>query len=528
MRKTLIILILLLSLVSVFFILSRVFDSDLGWHLRFGQQIIAGHFPYTDSHTYTFFGKLWVNHEWGGDILFWLIYSNFGHLGLVFFIGTGFWLALFLLQKLFQKKLTLTFALINLASVWSLQLIISTRLTTLSALFFVLLIWLLEKIPHKPKIIWLLPLLIWLWSCLHGSWILAFIVINIYFFGNLFIKIFANLIKKIWPWPILDSGWHKKTYYHLLMAESLGALLTLINPYGLKLWTEVISYFTYSYYKQYIIEWVPSYTYPILFSALAITGISMVFVFLGFKNKKITFPQFLLFWAMFYAMMSYKRNNLYMVIICAPLLTATVEYACLEIKKVYHKINFTLPKILYFVANLTVLLIIFATLNNISYAKDKFNDFSTLGQSAYPLAAVDYLQKEIGSSRAYIFNEFGWGGYLIWRLPNALIYFDGRGAATWLAPNSEITMLEHYHDLMYKPGGLLEINNSPAQWIILKQYESGFGAPGFTDRLFFSDDDLAKIFSANSSALLPEIASSTKWQKAYEDNKAIVWKRIAK
>lgn len=469
MRKTLITLILLLSFFSLVFHLSHTLDVDLGWHLRFGQDALSGHFQYNDTYTYTFYGQPWINHEWGGDILFWLFYKNAGYIGLVFLTASAVWSAIFLIQWLFQKKITLIFAIVNLATALVLPYFLSVRITTVAVIFPIILILILEKTVKQSKILWLLPPLLWLWSCLHGSWILGFIIINIYLCANI-INEFTGHNSRQWP------------YFKIVSAQIISALLICINPYGVKLWQEVLSYFSQNYFKQFIVEWMPSYVHPLHFLSLITAIISAVLIIWGFKNKKVKLEHLLLFLALFGAAILYRRNNLYLITICAPILTISLQQIG---EKTKMSSFFAIP---------AVILLLALTLIKTSFANDKFIDQEVLSQSPFPLAAVDFLQQQIGIKTTYIFNEFNWGGYLIWRLPTALVYFDGRGTATWTNPHGEETMMEHYGKIRYKEGGINEIENSPAQWIITK-------------------------------TTLLDLENNQNWEKVYEDKVAVIWKR---
>ena len=54
----------------------------------------------------------------------------------------------------------------------------------------------------------------------------------------------------------------------------------------------------------------------------------------------------------------------------------------------------------------------------------------------YPAAAVDYLRMHT-SADDRIFNDYNWGGYLIWFLPEHKVYIDGR-MASWQTSNVHI------------------------------------------------------------------------------------------
>jgi hypothetical protein len=64
-------------------------NSDLWWHLAAGRLIVVQRLlPSTDSWSFTAFGHPWLNHEWLAQVIFFLLESTWGTLGLtVWFFG---------------------------------------------------------------------------------------------------------------------------------------------------------------------------------------------------------------------------------------------------------------------------------------------------------------------------------------------------------------------------------------------------------------------------------------------------------
>ena len=52
-------------------------------------------------------------------------------------------------------------------------------------------------------------------------------------------------------------------------------------------------------------------------------------------------------------------------------------------------------------------------------------DLDEMVAKDYPVRAVEYLRQNPQPSQ--MFNEYGWGGYLIWQLPEHKVFIDGRG-----------------------------------------------------------------------------------------------------
>lgn len=519
-QKTLAFLILTLGLVILVARMSNFMDGDLGWHLRFGQTLWQGQFPYTDTATYTNFGQNWINHEWGGDLLYWPIYSWFGYLGIVILTALALIAAFYLLTNYYAKQSPLTNALVILFVIWFLDFIIVARLAMLSAVFLAALIIILEKSLDSSKWLWFIIPLIWAWSALHGSWILGFIVMII-FAGGITLNFLTSKFLPDWSGKLILLPAHYQKYY--LAAIILGALTICANPYGINIWREVLSYFNINEFKTFISEWMPSYTYPVFFVPLALAAGALVFIGWGMKLKQVSWPQALIFLAFSYAGWNYKRNLLYLGLLCAPIYAVifTMVYeklkTCITIKPAITKLLTRL-----FVLLLLTSIIIF--IGRINLARDIFTAPLTQQRLHFPTAAVKFLKTQPPADLK-IFNEFWWGGYLIWTLPDAKIYLDGRGTATWRAADGEF-WLNKYRDIKYDANGLNKIESSPARYIILDKNFSGYIRPTFLNKIIFPHAELNKLLRPEAPPLVVALRQSQDWQLVFEDNTALVWQKL--
>jgi len=103
--------------------------------------------------------------------------------------------------------------------------------------------------------------------------------------------------------------------------------------------------------------------------------------------------------------------------------------------------------------------------------KDFLNGAAAYG---YPTTAVTYLKNTLDSRDGRnIFNWYGWGGYLIWQLPEYKTFIDGR-MAVWntdgkyimddyrsmtISPEKNADLVKYYFD-RYNIGYVLEHKNS--------------------------------------------------------------------
>lgn len=525
MSKFIKILLLLYNFVFILFLISTFFDLDFGWHLRFGKEWLEnGFFPYLDSYTYAHLGQLWINHEWGGDLLYWIIYKNIGYYPLVLITPLLIIGGFFISQKIY-KKYTLSAAIITTFLIWATEHIFVARLAMFSLPFFAI-IWHTIQNIEKNKFYRFWPLIFWLWAALHGSFTLGFIVIGIYFFGNILNELFVRYYPKL----ALGQSWKKETYLQIIFWVVLSVLTTLINPYGWHLLKEVFSYFFYDFYKLRISEWVSSDTFPIYWKTGLFMAPAIVMAFYNIKNKIFSWGEFLLFCGLYYVSLKHKRQVIYLALFCQPFFTEILQKTK-DSLVIFLKNKKILPnKKLSLATFLLVISILFWQMSilfsGVRLYKDIWPNLSYM-RNRLPLEAITYLNKNTEPNKIIkIFNEFSWGGYMNWTLPQALIFLDGRGAATWKIHSLNKTSLEIYYELVYEENGLLELEKQKINYVILEDLSNFRPYVDSVNRWIFGEKALKKVTEVTPKKLELTLNESKNWQLIYNDGKANIWKFI--
>lgn len=511
-------ILLILGFALALNIISHTFDGDLGWHLRFGRDAWQGKFPFTDTYTWGHAGELWVNHEWASDLIFWGLYRFLGYNSIVILTAVAVWAAFLLAPRLFLLRLSALSLSASLLALYSIKFILATRSTIIAPLLLVALWWSLEKIPEKKwHRAW--PALLWLWSALHGSWILGFMAIGIYWIGNLG----EYWLARRWPRYFRGTRWKKPDWIAVAgwALISLGA--TLLNPYGWRLWGEVTNYFTLSFYQHYIIEWIPSYAYPIFPLPLILAALAAVLLFRGWKKQLVDLPRLFLFAALFISAWQYKRNNIYLALAIAPII-AVASTRAVEIVKNLPRWKIPAPHFFRYLASLAAFACLVYLIIATHWSSNPWHDYSLLAANNFPLGAAEFLRPLAEPKAMYLFNEFRWGGFFNWTIPRALVYLDGRGTATWIYHDKE-SLYEHYRKIKFAPGGLAELEQSPANYILLEKNFSGYSAPDWFNRLIFSPNDFKQLFARQPVQLETDLNRSVRWQQIYADNQALIWER---
>lgn len=523
MRPFLFWLLLILNFVFPLAIISNTLDGDFGWHLRFGQDIqTEASFPYLDTYTYTKYGQPWINHEWGGDWFFYQIYTHLGYFWINVVVALAGALAFWIIGKAFFKKPGVSFLFFALVCQLAAYHIFSPRLAMFSQLFAALIILIIEKYSYRPRALYFIPLILWLWSALHGSWILGFIIINIYLGCALLPYIVGKKYQKYFN----EEKKSLTFIYKLIGIQLIGATLITINPYGIKIWQEILQYFGQNYYKAHISEWTPSYAYPVFPKILILQTVTLVLIIYGFIKHQVKFTHLIFFLAFFYAAMIYKRQAIFTALLSAIILEQSAIFMIQQMShlKLYKFLDRHKEKLYFIGITVTLFLISFYALQ-IHYTDDVWNDKILSHNNAPPYEATKFLREYTAGKPIKLFNEFSWGGYLNWMLPNALVYLDGRGSATWMH-NPNISMLEHYIELKEQDNAVELIEATGADYIMLRYPKFVIsGMPSFVDRHLFGAN-FKEYFVNHEEALRVQIDASKNWQKIFSDSRANIWQKI--
>jgi len=359
----------------IFFIVSSLrLDPDFGWHLKAGEYFLAHSIPATDIFTYTATNFPWVDHEWLSDTLMSIIYSGGGYLALCA-VYSAIWA--FTVWLFGRKAHNLTILLAVLAIVP----FAGVRAITWSALGLALLMVIVNAKDHRYR--WLILPLFLIWANMHGSFVIGFVYLLYVVFKNR-------------SWKFLTPTF-------------IGILLTLFNPYGIGLYTEIFRTITDSSLRWRITEWqalaIPWMTIP--YVLLWMCG----FMLTGFKKWRKYLGIDVLF---FIAGLSSARSLMLFIVVSFGLTDERLRAVATTIPK-----NLDKPQ-RRFIAIFGIII----ALSVVSTIVIDYWGTSLDKESSYPKNAVAYLQKN--PCEGALFNHYNYGGYLIWKLPSQKVFIDGR------------------------------------------------------------------------------------------------------
>lgn len=204
-------------------------DSDTGWHIVTGERILdTFHLPRTDPYSFSKTGEPWFAWEWLADVMLGGVHRKMGLAGVVllavFAVAATAWMwcafALWLGSDRFVIAALMAVAITASTIHWH------ARPHVFSWPLLIGWLWLLEKTPERvsPRRLLGLFVLMALWTNLHGSFFLAFLLSGAY---------------------ALEFWFRRRSRAVTALAEAGVALLaTFCNPYGWHLHQHLVRYLT--------------------------------------------------------------------------------------------------------------------------------------------------------------------------------------------------------------------------------------------------------------------------------------------
>ena len=386
MYKTLKLLLVVIAF-GIFVYKAYVFlDPDFGWHYRMGEVITNTGIPKTDPFSYTMASFPFVDHEWLTNKLVYFSYDEVGIFGLSLLFALVAFLAVFLAAK--------NNILLFLLATSAIIPFFGVRPQVQSWFYLSFLYLLLTSHKYWSKLRLLMPLFMLFWANMHGSYAIGVATLALFLVAKM-----ARL---------------KRVEKADLIVIVFSVFATLVNPYGIGLWREAWMQFTDTNLRWSITEWMPA-VFSFNFPFMALIALSGVFIWIYRTSlhleKKVLYLVFLI-----QAISSVRHVPLF-VIIATPITLEAFKYFVGDLKKIKFGIS-RLRKGVKFalIGSLAIFAVqaYFALRGGESLSENSF----------YPKEAVVFLKENDVCGR--LFNDYGWGGYLIWKLPSEKLFIDGR------------------------------------------------------------------------------------------------------
>jgi hypothetical protein len=406
------------TLVASFLLGSRMLsiDSDLGRHLAIGDYILNNRIvPTKDIFSHTLTGTERPPYEWLTQFLFAISNRVAGLDGVVLMVSIviAFSFTFLYVQAAKRSGMPLTSLFLTILAMSASSLHWLPRPHIITFLFLALLLERLETVQRGDTVaIWQLPLLMLFWVNLHGGFIFGFLVLLAYLTGWAWEK----WIKKSDP---ESANWRQLWHGFLLMG-----LASFLTPDGLGSWEAVLNNHSH-YILSRTLETMPPGihqvgTWPFFFLVI----LSVVFLLSARKQTQASHV-FLL--AGMACMGLFMARNIPLYAISAAFVLPLWAKESLHTWNKWIKVEermIRLQKPLHGVL-WPILMGLGLTICIVGRQVVQGDTLLQFDQRVFPTQAVDWLEKHPQSG--HMFNEFNWGGYLLYRLwPDKRVFVDSQ------------------------------------------------------------------------------------------------------
>lgn len=409
---------LLILILSAFYLFAspKLFDSDFWWHIATGRYILAsGSLP--DSDPFSFTSSLEENKNlhpirenfilkqyWLGQVIFYFVYKHTGATGIILLRALLLTMTLVLvLWRLRRWDVSLP-----LSFIFSFTLLtiigrsIGERPVLFTIFFTAVIFFILEDFKDKrdKRIFLLLPLMV-LWANLHGGFIIGVVIITVFMLGE-GLKI---VFKKV--------AYAKYEIVLFYTATVLALGFSFINPTG---WDAFIIAFSGKY--KLFVAGIQEYQSPIFYYRTKLSPIDYGYVALSaiflivliFKNRKVDLTHAILVSGLFCASVFAIRFLVFYSIIATMILGKETDTFLRRLlaTKISERTNSRLSAVL--ICACLVSSILFA----IGMGVFKDIRFGVAAGYSVPESAVNFIEKN--KLQGNVLNDFGYGGYISWRL----------------------------------------------------------------------------------------------------------------
>lgn len=397
--------------------------NDFWWHLKIGEIVYTTHtIPTTNIFAWSLpADQPYIYAAWLGEWALYVIY-RWGGVALVTFFRTlivlvTFYLAAAEAHRRSRSWRIAAFALAPACLMSLNNLIIRPQLWSLLPL--VLVVFLMRRFADGDlRWGWLLacPLLMVLWVNAHGAFVLGIVVGGATTVGEFVTG---------WRKRCASAWWRKPVW--LALVTMLMAFATLVNPRGLGVVGYVQNIMTDPPSQGLIVEWQSPTPHGVA-NAVFYVSILLFLVVFAYGRRAPRIGDTLLLLALLWLAWSGQRYVIWYALVSTPIFAeavAALNLPFLSSPSRYSWFNTTLALLLF---GSTVIVqpwwVDRLPLQETYWSQvHRRTEIGPLLDTSTPLGAAEYLRQHPGGK---LFNEMGYGSYLIWALPDQGVFVDPR------------------------------------------------------------------------------------------------------
>jgi hypothetical protein len=399
--------------------LQPIDDPDFWWLLRAGRYMVETRsFPTTDPFSGTAQGAEWLNHAWGFELLVYAVYASAGTTGVILLQGLAASATFGVLYALLRREGVgrgWALALLSLGALathgfWSPR---PQLVTYLILAVFVRII--ADYQAGRANRLWWLPILTALWANLHGGFLAGPALLALCAAGELL------------GWGLGDDagrggGVARARVLGLWCAASVAA--SLVNPFHYRALIFPFQVLGERTSQAWIVEWAsPPFGHPQVMVLELMLGLMLVLA-LG-TARPVPWRDLGVLVPLVHLAFQATRNTPLLVIVATPILGRVVS-SCAGLHWG------RLPELGRRAVAAGALGLVLSSCTLVAGSRHPAQIYRVFRPAfgvadTLPAGAVDFLRRE--GRRGTLWNEYVWGGYLVWHLyPDLRVSIDGRAA----------------------------------------------------------------------------------------------------
>jgi hypothetical protein len=391
------------------------YDGDLGRHITVGNYILTYQsFPTHDVFSHTRLGERLVLHEWLADIIFAFVHRFMGLDGAVLLATLLAALTIWLVYEELIRHGNYRLVAVIIAVCVTMVSIIHWLARPHMFTFLLLAIWTywLERFyTNDVRNIWKFPLLMLIWANLHGGFFAGFIIWGAYAVD--WIVEYRNGTKR------MDSG------KQLASIGIFSFAATFINPFGWRLWTTTVGYVGNDFMTSRIVDHLsPNFHNKETWFFLLMIVLALLALM---QDRKIHLREALLL-AGWIAMGLHTIRNLPLFAVVTAPIYGSILQTWAEKLPALKKQEVNLQTTESFLRGYVWIVSTVLLLGNVLWRGiplDEKGVGNVFLPDKMPVQAVDWLEQN--PQQGNLFNDFAWGGYILYRLwPNETVFIDGQ------------------------------------------------------------------------------------------------------
>lgn len=458
----------LLLLLILNFALQPLTEPDFGWHLRTGLDLLQHGWvlPSLDPYSHTMPDWPWVEHAWLTDLIIGTFHSLFGALGVILFfaaVTAGAWLVASLSVRCNRTYHLLACAL----SLWVALPFLGARTQMVTLLGLAVLLVILERSRRGAvRVLWLIPPLFLLWANLHGGFTAGLFLLGLVAASSAIVKVVVARVPGLAAW--LDEAllsW--PAIWRLVVAVGIAALVTLVNPYGWRLYGEIIDSLSNRFMLDSLQEWQ-----PLSLNSLAGRSYAIYLAGLGLAMaawyRRIEPVRWMLWLVFLVLSLRHMRNIPFFLLVSLPL---CAELLARGLGQMAGWLSLDAVRARRWLLAGTLaggLFLVWLGPDHLQrVAQSGLQPAEYFKGTAYPIEAVQWVRAHRDRVGSRLYNDYAYGGFLLWWLPEEKIFIDGRMPA-WRRGDRKI--FQDYVALsLTDPPSLSVLRAYSVDWAIVKK-----------------------------------------------------------